>query len=423
MIRPLIALAASLVLLAGCEGFKEAMTAHVDVVASAGSQELSVERLANLLGSSQVPVTKENARTLADVWVDYQLLAEAAANGDSLSDPKVIDEALWPIIAQQRASKWHEQISQRWTADTVVTEADYAQGDILAAQHILFATGDSGVNVDSVRRAAEAVRAQVTPGNFADLARRYSGDPGSKDRGGLYPAFPRGAMVREFEQAVANLRPGEIAPGLVQTNFGLHIIRRPTFAEVKDQYTSEAARASVQRAESTYMAKVLESGEVRFRDDAAATIRKTISDPDDARDDRAVIASVKGGDFTAARLARWLGAYPPQQQMMLRAQMGQVPDSLLVNFVKNQFIQNELVLRQADSAKVQLTPQEMNDLRNRFAGVVQQLWSALGLTPAQLGDSAATPEQRERLAAAKVDQYVEALLNNRAQFIDVPPPV
>ena len=39
----------ALVALAACDGFKEAMTAHVDVVARAGSQELSVNRLADLL--------------------------------------------------------------------------------------------------------------------------------------------------------------------------------------------------------------------------------------------------------------------------------------------------------------------------------------------------------------------------------------
>src|SRR5688572_10662149 len=80
-----IALVAT-VLLAGCDGFKEAMTAHVDTVARAGSQELSVARLAQMMGSTpEVPISNETARAIAEVWVNYQLLAQAAARGDSLN--------------------------------------------------------------------------------------------------------------------------------------------------------------------------------------------------------------------------------------------------------------------------------------------------------------------------------------------------
>ena len=68
--------------LAACGGLKDALTAHVDVVARAGSQELSVTRLADLLGKSKinVPINKEVATLVArDLWVPYQLLGVAAA--------------------------------------------------------------------------------------------------------------------------------------------------------------------------------------------------------------------------------------------------------------------------------------------------------------------------------------------------------
>ena len=67
-------LAASTIAVAGCDGLKEAFTAHVDVAARAGAQELSVTRLAELLGGSRlgVPVTRDNAGILADLWANYQ---------------------------------------------------------------------------------------------------------------------------------------------------------------------------------------------------------------------------------------------------------------------------------------------------------------------------------------------------------------
>ena len=61
--RSLVGFAVVLAVSTACGGLKDALTAHVDVVARAGSQELSVTRLSDLLGNAkiQVPVTRENA--------------------------------------------------------------------------------------------------------------------------------------------------------------------------------------------------------------------------------------------------------------------------------------------------------------------------------------------------------------------------
>src|SRR3954467_13250324 len=96
--RVLVGIAAAGLVVTACNGLKEALTAHVDVVARAGSQELSVNRLGDLLGNAkiQVPVTRETAAILADIWTGYQQLAFAAAHGDSLNDKKLIDQAMTP---------------------------------------------------------------------------------------------------------------------------------------------------------------------------------------------------------------------------------------------------------------------------------------------------------------------------------------
>src|SRR5919204_6647639 len=154
MRRSFIGLAVLLTFTA-CDGFREAMTAHVDVVATAGSQELSVDRLAQLLGRVKVPVTPEIAKAVTDLWVNYQLIGQAAARGDSLNDPKVIDQALWPVIAQQRAQKWHEQVAKSFPGiDTSGAEAKYKQGEMLAARHILLQVPENASPAvrDSVRK-------------------------------------------------------------------------------------------------------------------------------------------------------------------------------------------------------------------------------------------------------------------------------
>ncbi len=82
---------------------------------------------------------------------------------------------------------------------------------------------------DSARQTAldqaNEVRQQLLEGeDFAQLARRYSDDPGTKEKGGELGWFRRGQFVPAFERVAFALRPGQISP-VVETPFGFHIIR------------------------------------------------------------------------------------------------------------------------------------------------------------------------------------------------------
>jgi peptidyl-prolyl cis-trans isomerase SurA len=82
---------------------------------------------------------------------------------------------------------------------------------------------------------AESILAQVRRGaDFETMARRFSEDPGTKERGGDLGWFRRGMMVQAFDRAAFSLRPGEISD-IVVSPFGYHIIKvdRVQPAEVK----------------------------------------------------------------------------------------------------------------------------------------------------------------------------------------------
>jgi parvulin-like peptidyl-prolyl isomerase len=77
-----------------------------------------------------------------------------------------------------------------------------------------------------IKQKAEAALQRVKNGeDFAAVAKEVSEDPGSKDKGGLYENVTQGQMVPEFEKAALALEPGQIAPELVETKYGYHIIK------------------------------------------------------------------------------------------------------------------------------------------------------------------------------------------------------
>jgi len=407
--------------LSACSGLKDALNAHTDWVARAGTAELSVAKLATLLGKSRAPIRKDIAKSIANVWVDYQLLGVAAAHGDSLNDPKLIDEAMWPAIANLKAKKWYDVVSKGWgVEDTAAAKRQWESGQILAADHILLLTqGMNDAQKADVKKKADALRAKVTAANFAATASKNSQDQQSARQGGSLGIFPKGSMVPEFEKALVALKPGEISP-VIQTQYGYHIIHRPTYDQVKSQLLLASKGRSVAVAESTYLAKLEQNGKIEVKKDAPTIVRALGNDPDAYRRDKTVLATSTAGKFTTSRLVGWLETLPPQARVL--DQIKQSPDSLLVQLVRN-FVKNELVLKQADSAKVQIDPAELAQLHASFTNAVRSAWAQLGVMPASLADSAKSEGDREKLAAKRIDGYFARMVQEQAPFVAVPTPL
>jgi peptidyl-prolyl cis-trans isomerase D len=110
-------------------------------------------------------------------------------------------------------------------------------------QHILLMTvSKTDAEVEEIRQKAEDVLKQAKKGTkFDDLAKKYSEDPGTKDKGGDLGFLTQGQTVPEFEKTAFTLPKGSISD-LVKTQYGFHIIKvleketahTKPFDEVKD---------------------------------------------------------------------------------------------------------------------------------------------------------------------------------------------
>jgi peptidyl-prolyl cis-trans isomerase D len=116
-------------------------------------------------------------------------------------------------------------------------------------EHILFKTvGQTDALVEETKKKAEEVLKQAKKGaKFDELAKKYSEDPGTRDKGGDLGWIRQGQTVPEFEKAAFSLAPGQISD-LVRTQYGFHIIKvlekqtahTKPFEEVKDSLRTQA---------------------------------------------------------------------------------------------------------------------------------------------------------------------------------------
>jgi len=170
-----------------------------------------------------------------------------------------------------------------WRAD------EFAVKEAVHARHILFRLppGAKPEDEQAIKARAEEVRAKIVEGsNFADLAKEYSEDPGSKINGGDLGFFEKGKMVPQFEEAAFALKPKTVSEP-VKTPFGYHLIyveerreaRESKLEDVKGQIEAEIKNRKALE-EAYYAAKNvwmdLEDGAETWEKLAAThTVKKT----------------------------------------------------------------------------------------------------------------------------------------------------
>ena len=411
-------LVAGALAIAGCSDFRELFSAQADTAAEAESLELPPERLAQILtGPKGVRLNNDAARFVTNMWVDYALFAQAVAARELPSDSSAIAEALWPDIAQIRSDRWHDTLVSRRTSFSPQAMDSIYNSDVFRIfQHLLVSVPQTATPEERTvaRSKVEGALAQYRRGTaFAQLAARLSQDPQSAQDSGYLPPSARGQYVTAFDSAGWSLAPGGVS-SVVETPFGYHLIRRPAARELGGRLQQAAQLIVTQRLDSLYFDSLGRQRDLKIRPNAPGTMREALDDREKARDSKKTLATYRGGELTVREFLRWVEQIPPQYQQ----QLATLPDSQMSLYART-IAQNMLLLAEADSAKIALTPVEWQSLRQQYLAQVDSLKMDMALG-SDVADSSVAESQRRQMAEMKVQSYFDRLIAGQVRLRRIP---
>jgi peptidyl-prolyl cis-trans isomerase C len=281
-------------------GIKARLNARGQVLNNEQSLQLERQVLNDITGR-QLLLAKATDADRAKGKEVFEKGIERMKKDNKLSDEEFNEKLATSLrIEGATRAEWEKQGIDQITAITVlerelkinVTDADvkkfyddnpgpFEQPEMVRASHILIGTRDPATNTElseeqkkAKRKLADDIRKRVLAGeDFAKLAKEFSDDPGSKDKGGEY-TFPRGQMVPEFEAAAFSLGTNQVSD-IVTTQFGYHIIKlsekipakKVELAEVSDKVRDELKMREMQKLSPEYLEKALKDAQVEILDD------------------------------------------------------------------------------------------------------------------------------------------------------------
>ena len=207
--------------------------------------------------------------TVQELILRELLLQTAKAEGLDTSVPEeAIGELLSTKVAPPAAS---DEDCRNFYAENPQA---FVRGEQAEASHILF-TPETGVPDSLMRAKAEGIlnELKAEPYKFEALAKQHSACP-SGQQGGALGQFGRGQMVPEFDAAVFTMGENELLPELVETQFGLHIIRTGkktagepvSFDEAKDRLAEFLTETASRRAMHEYLQSLVQKADIQGYD-------------------------------------------------------------------------------------------------------------------------------------------------------------
>ena len=146
--------------------------------------------------------------------------------------------------------------------------------DSVQASHILIDPNKVG-SVEKAKALADSLKRKIDlGGSFAEMAAKYSDDPGSKIKGGELGWFKRKQMVPEFEDAAFS---GEINKlYVVETRYGYHIIKPTKKGKETNQVRLAILCKKIEPSTQTYQNVYTEAGKFASENQTADAFNKAV---------------------------------------------------------------------------------------------------------------------------------------------------
>lgn len=198
--------------------------------------------------NSETVVDKKSVDEYIDLFVNYKLKVMAAEEAGIDTTKAFRDEFRMYRDQQIRPSFINDNDVER-EARTIYEDTRKridGNGGLVRPRHILVSLKQNATKAQSdsaLVRADSIYTALIKGADFAELAQRCSDDKGSARRGGDLSWVQRGYMVKEFEDAIFAMKPGEISKPILSP-FGYHIIK----VEAKQNFFPyDTVRADIHR--------------------------------------------------------------------------------------------------------------------------------------------------------------------------------
>jgi peptidyl-prolyl cis-trans isomerase C len=106
-----------------------------------------------------------------------------------------------------------------------VNKEKYREAEQVAVEHILLDTHKKYKDKEAIKLAEDLIAQLKKGADFGALALKYSDDPTVQQNKGQLGFFPKGKMLKEFEEAAYKLKLHEISQP-VETRYGYHVLRK-----------------------------------------------------------------------------------------------------------------------------------------------------------------------------------------------------
>ncbi|MBI1821699.1 MAG: peptidylprolyl isomerase [Nitrospirae bacterium] len=241
-------------------------TALADELANVNGTSITTEEF--MKNMAQVPPQEksqysspEGKKRVLNFLVERELLSQEAKKTGLDKDPVYLEE-----VEQAKKQILVNLIAQKIGQEKINEEEIHSYFNknikdfqLVRASHILVKTEEEALKVKKELSAG---------GNFEELAKKYSIDPGSAQKKGDLGFFNRKQMVQPFADLAFSLKPNEMG-GPVKTQFGYHLIKvmevkNPKFEEL----TQENKRTIQTGIMNNEIEKLKSKGKVKINEEA-----------------------------------------------------------------------------------------------------------------------------------------------------------